>query len=176
MKRRRRNTINHVVAAVVLVVPGVFGVATVRAGVAEYRDVAALKDRFSDLVAVGGAVIDPPTAAGNSNGGSRQMSVRFTTADGRRVTTRVWTRRDNDDFDKGQRIDLEYVAQRPSAARLLANQEGPPAPWETLMFGVALMAAMILVAVGWLFRLVSGRGRRLPPKDETRLPPSHVAP
>jgi hypothetical protein len=38
------------------------------------------------------------------------MSVRFTTVDGRRVETRVWTRHDNDDCERGQRIDLEYVA------------------------------------------------------------------
>jgi hypothetical protein len=88
------------------------------------------------------------------------MSVRFTTADDRRVETRVWTRRNNDDFDKGQRIDLEYVAQRPSAARLASNQGGAPEPWKTLVFGVLILGGVILLSVELLFKAVWGRRRR----------------
>jgi hypothetical protein len=148
VKQRRRNRISSAVASVVLLVAGAIGVYVIRGGIVEHRNASALKDPDSDFVPVVGAVTSPPTAAGKLTSGSRQMSVRFTTADDRRVETRVWTRRDNDDFDKGQRIGLEYVTQRPTAARLPGNQGGAPELWSTLVFGVLILGGVLCTPSG----------------------------
>lgn len=145
---------------VVLIAFGTAGVVAVRGGVAEHRNASALDDPDSDFVPVVGTVKMPPAAAQASGKEWSQMSVRFTTSDDRRVTTMVWTRRDDKDFDEGQRVDLEYVAQRPIAARLPGARAGEPEPWRTLVVGIGILAGVTLVAVALLFDAVSGRRRR----------------
>lgn len=145
---------------VVLIAFGTAGIVAVRGGVSEYRNASALDDPDSDFVPVVGTVKMPPAAAQASGKEWSQMSVRYTTADDRRVTTMVWTRRDDKDFDEGQRVDLEYVAQRPSAARLPGDRAGEPEPWRTLVVGIGILAGVTLVAVALLFDAVSGRRRR----------------
>jgi hypothetical protein len=179
MGRVKRSLWRRITALVLLVATSALGVYVIRGGIVEHGNAVALKDPDSDFVPVMGAVTDPPTSAGNSNGGSRQMSVQFVTADGRRVKTRVWTRRGNDEFEKGQRIDLEYVTERPNAARLPGNQGGEPELWMTLVFGVGILGAAVLLPLELLFKVVSGRRRRRGSrarKDETGLPPGHIAP
>jgi hypothetical protein len=175
VKQGRRNRIVGVVGTLVLVAAGIAGVVAVRGGIVEHRNASALNDPDSDFVPVRGTVTDLPASAQVSGKGSTQMSVRFTTADDRRVETRVWTRRDNDDFDQGQRIDLEYVAQRPSAARLPGDQGGVPEPWTSIVLGVAILAGLALVPVGLLFDAVSGRRRRRRARPSSGDPSSHRA-
>jgi hypothetical protein len=158
---RKKRIVRVVITLVVLVVGAAFGVASLRSGLAEQADASALNDPDSDFVPVVGTVTTLPPSAHTSRRASTQMWVRFTTADDRRIKAMVWTRRDNDEFDKGQRIDLEYVAQRPSAARLPGNQGGEPEPWRSLGFGVAVLAGVVVVPMGLLIRAVSGRRRRV---------------
>ena len=88
------------------------------------------------------------------------MSVRYETSEDRRVTTMVWTRRDDKDYDKGQRIGLEYVAKHPTAARLAGNRGGDAEPWRTLLVGIGILAGVIVVPVALLFDAASRRHRR----------------
>lgn len=148
------------VMAVVLLAFGTAGVVAVRGGIAEHGNASALTDPDSDFVPVMGTVEMPPAAAQASGKEWSQMSVRYTTADDRRVTTMVWTRRDDKDYDEGQRIGLEYVAQHPSAARLPGNRGGEPEPWKTLVVGIGILAGVTLVPVALLVDAVSRRRRR----------------
>lgn len=145
---------------VVLLAFGTAGVVAVRGGLAEHGNASALNDPDSDFVPVTGTVTMPPAAAQASGKEWSQMSVRYTTADDRRVTTMVWTRRDDKDYDTGQRVDLEYVAQHPSAAQLAGDRAGKPEPWRTLVVGIGVLAAVVLVPVALLFDAASGRRRR----------------
>lgn len=145
---------------VVLLAFGVAGVVAVRGGIAEHGNASALNDPDSDFVPVAGTVETPPAAAQASGREWSQMSVRYTTADDRRVTTRVWTRRDDKDYDTGQRIGLEYVAQHPTAARLAGSRGGEPEPWRTLLVGIGILVGVVLVPVAVLVESVSGRRRR----------------
>jgi hypothetical protein len=157
---RRRKRIVGVVLGVVLLAFGTAGVVAVRGGLAEHGNASALKDPDSDFVPVKGIVAMPPAAARASGREWSQMSVRYTTADDRRIETMVWTRRDDKDYDKGQRIDLEYVAQHPSAARLPGNRGGDPEAWRTLLVGIGILVAVALVPVAFVFDAVDGRRRR----------------
>ena len=145
---------------VVLLAFGTAGVVAVRGGLAEHGNASALNDPDSTFVPVVGTVTMPPAAARASGREWSQMSVRYTTADGDREKTMVWTRRDDKDFDEGQRVDLEYVAQHPSAARLPGGRGGEPEPWRTLITGIGILAAVVLVPVGLVAERVSGRRRR----------------
>jgi hypothetical protein len=149
-----------VVLGVVLLAFGTGGVVAVRGGLAEHGNASALNDPDSDFVPVVGTVAMPPAAAQASGKEWSQMSVRFTTADDRRVKTMVWTRRDDKDYDKGQRIDLEYVVQHPSAARLPGNLGGEPEPWRTLLVGIGILAGVIMVPIALVFDAVNDRRRR----------------
>ncbi|MCL8251691.1 MULTISPECIES: DUF3592 domain-containing protein [Aeromicrobium] len=165
MQPRRRRRITGAVLTVVLLALGTAGVVAVRGGLAEHGNASALDDPDSDFVRVTGTVERPPAAARASGREWSQMSVRFTTADDRRVTTMVWTRRDDKDYDTGQRIGLEYVAQHPSAARLPGNRGGEPEPWRTLLVGIGIVAGVILVPAGLLAEAVSRRRRRRTASD-----------
>ena len=160
MQPRRRRRITGAVMTVVLLAFGTAGVVAVRGGIAEHGDATALKDPDSTFVPVVGTVEMPPAAAQASGKEWSQMSVRYATEDGGRVTTMVWTRRDDKDFDTGQRIGLEYVAQHPTAARLPGNRGGEPEPWRTLLVGIGILAGVIMVPVALLFDGVSRRRRR----------------
>ncbi len=160
MQVRRRRRITGAVLTLVLLAFGTAGVVAVRGGIAEHGNASALNDPDSDFVPVVGTVEMPPAAAQASGKEWSQMSVRYTTADDRRVTTMVWTRRDDKDYDEGQRIGLEYVAQHPSAARLTGNRGGEPEPWKTLVVGIGILAGVTLVPVALLFDTVSRRRRR----------------
>ena len=146
--------------ALVLLAFGTAGVVAVRGGIAEHGNASALTDPDSDFVPVTGTVETPPAAAQASGKEWSQMSVRYTTADDRRVTTMVWTRRDDKDYDTGQRIGLEYVAQHPTAARLPGDRGGEPEPWRTLVVGIGILAGVTLVPVALLVDAVSRRRRR----------------
>jgi hypothetical protein len=146
--------------ALVLLAFGTAGVVAVRGGIAEHGNASALTDPDSDFVPVTGTVETPPAAAQASGKEWSQMSVRYTTADDRRVTTMVWTRRDDKDYDTGQRIGLEYVAQHPTAARLPGDRGGEPEPWRTLVVGIGILAGVTLVAVALVADAVTGRRRR----------------
>ena len=146
--------------ALVLLAFGTAGVVAVRGGIAEHGNASALTDPDSDFVPVTGTVETPPAAAQASGKEWSQMSVRYTTADDRRVTTMVWTRRDDKDYDTGQRIGLEYVAQHPTAARLPGDRGGEPEPWRTLVVGIGILAGVTLVAVALVADAVTGRRPR----------------
>ncbi|MBD8608422.1 hypothetical protein IFT73_16320 [Aeromicrobium sp. CFBP 8757] len=145
---------------VVLLAFGTAGVIAVRGGIAEHGNATALNDPGSDFVPVVGTVTTPPARAQASGKEWSQMSVRYTTADDRRVTTMVWTRRDDKDYDTGQPIGLEYVAQHPSAARLPGDRGGEPEPWRTLVVGIGMLVGVILVPVALVVDSVSSRRRR----------------
>jgi hypothetical protein len=157
---RRRRRVVGAVMTVVLLAFGVAGVVAVRGGIAEHGNASALNDPDSDFVPVAGTVETPPAAAQASGREWSQMSVRYTTTDDRRVTTMVWTRRDDKDYETGQRIGLEYVAQHPTAARLPGSRGGEPEPWRTLLVGIGILAGVVLVPVALLVESVSGRRRR----------------
>ena len=148
------------VMTLVLLAFGTAGVVALRGGIAEHGNASALNDPDSDFVPVTGTVKTPPAAAQASGREWSQMSVRYTTADDRRVTTMVWTRRDDKDYDTGQRIGLEYVAQHPTAARLPGDRGGEPEPWRTLVVGIGILAGVALVAVALVADAVTGRRRR----------------
>lgn len=160
MQQRRRRRLPNAILTVVLLAFGTAGVVAVRGGIAEHGNASALNDPDSTFVPVVGTVKTPPAAARASGREWSQMSVRYATSEDRRVTTMVWTRRDDKDYDKGQRISLEYVAQHPTAARLAGNRGGDAEPWRTLLVGIGILAAVIVVPVALLFDAVSRRRRR----------------
>ncbi|KAA1380312.1 DUF3592 domain-containing protein [Aeromicrobium fastidiosum] len=160
MQPRRRRRITTAVLTVVLLAFGTAGVVAVRGGIAEHGNATALDDPDSTFVPVVGTVEMPPAAAQASGKEWSQMSVRYTTSDDRHVTTMVWTRRDDKEYDEGQRIGLEYVAQHPTAARLAGNRGGDAEPWRTLLVGIGILAGVIVVPVALLFDEVSRRRRR----------------
>ena len=160
MQQRRRRRLTNAILTVVLLALGTAGVVAVRGGIAEHGNASALNDPDSTFVPVMGTVETSPAAARASGREWSQMSVRYATSEDRRVTTMVWTRRDDKDYDKGQRISLEYVAQHPTAARLAGNRGGDAEPWRTLLVGIGILAGVIVVPVALLFDAVSRRRRR----------------
>lgn len=160
MQQRRRRRLTNAILTVVLLALGTAGVVAVRGGIAEHGNASALNDPDSTFVPVMGTVETPPAAARASGKEWSQMSVRYETSEDRRVTTMVWTRRDDKDYDKGQRIGLEYVAKHPTAARLAGNRGGDAEPWRTLLVGIGILAGVIVVPVALLFDAASRRHRR----------------
>lgn len=143
------------VSGLVLVATATAGVVALNGGIAERKDATALAAASSVFVSAEGTV---KAHAGNTSWS--QMPVRFVTEDDEAVETMVWTRQGNRDFDKGQSVDLEYVSQRPTAARLAGNQGGTPESLMTIVAGAALLVGALVLGSAWVWDIASARRKR----------------
>ena len=155
VKQRTRSVVVTSVMALVVVAFTTGGVVALRGGLEERRNVQALDDPSSVMV--------PSTATVTSATGRTswtEMPVRFSSAEGSPVRTMVWVRHARVRFDAGDTVDVEYVAGRPEAARLVGQEAGPARYWRTILTGAAIILGMGLLIVAWLWELLVGRRRR----------------
>ncbi|POH72059.1 DUF3592 domain-containing protein [Arthrobacter glacialis] len=143
------------VSAIALAALTTAGVVTLGGGLAEQGNASALSAAGSTLVSTAGTV---KANAGDTEWS--QMPVRFITEGGEAIETMVWTRQGNRNFDVGELVELDYVSQYPSAARLADGQGGPAKSMGTILTGAGILAAAFLLTGAWIWDLVARSKRR----------------
>lgn len=155
MSQRFRSWAVAGVSAIALAALTTAGVVTLSGGLAEQGNASALSAAGSTLVSTVGTV---KADAGDTEWS--QLPVRFVTEGGEAIETMVWTRQGNRNLNAGQTVELEYVSQHPSAARLADGQGGPAKSTGTILTGAGILAAAFLLTGAWIWDLIAGSKRR----------------
>jgi hypothetical protein len=161
MKQRTRTAVVSGIVAVVVAAVATAGVVALRGGLDERRN--------ARLLAEPGNVMVPTTATVKSGTGStewKQMPVRFDTAEGEHVETMVWTRHPRVRFDTGDRVDIEYVGEHPTAARLVGQEGGPADYKDTILAGATILLSVLFLVVAVAYDAFAKRRRRHRPPGE----------